>query len=210
MANWTHDNNLFYQSDVIWKNYLHLFVIECTSRAWFVRVFQFERTTFMYWPIECTLKPSCVGMFQLERITFIYRPIECTPRPWFVKMFELEGTTFIYWSIEHTLKASFVGVFQFERTTFKLNTIQKLDLLGCFNLKELPPYISSWMHSKRLICQSVLAWKNYLHLLANWKLFKSLFLRILPLENIVKEVHSSRGELNTLKGLHLSRWFNLK
>jgi hypothetical protein len=26
----------------------------------------------------------------------------------------------------------------------------------------------------------------------------------------VKEVHSSRGELNALKVLHLSRWFNLK
>jgi general stress protein CsbA len=57
---------------------------------------------------------------------------------------------------------------------------------------------------------SVPTWNNYFHLLANWKHSKYLFIRSFSLENIMKEVYSSRGELNTLKVFHLSRWSNLK
>jgi hypothetical protein len=35
-------------------------------------MFQFERTTFIYWPIECITIASFVTMFQFERTTFIY------------------------------------------------------------------------------------------------------------------------------------------
>jgi hypothetical protein len=43
------------------------------------------------------------------------------------------------------------------------------------------------MHSKSLICKGVPTWKNYLYLLANWMHFKSLFIKLLQLESIVKK-----------------------
>jgi hypothetical protein len=43
-------------------------------------VFELERVTFIYWPIECTLRAWFVRVFEFERIPFIYWLIECIPR----------------------------------------------------------------------------------------------------------------------------------
>jgi hypothetical protein len=71
-----------------------------------------------------------------------------------VRVFQLEKTTFIYWPIEHNPKAWFVRVFQLERITF-IYCPTECTTTTCF-------------------FQSVVIWKNYLHLLTNWMHFKSL------------------------------------
>jgi hypothetical protein len=39
-----------------------------------------QKFTYIYWPIECTSKAWFIKLFELAKITYIYWQIECTPR----------------------------------------------------------------------------------------------------------------------------------
>jgi hypothetical protein len=60
-------------------------------------------------------------------------------------------------------------------------------LNGCSKLEELPSSIGQLNALQELDLNECSNLKNYLHLLANWMHFKSLFIKFLQLENIAKK-----------------------
>jgi hypothetical protein len=72
----------------------------------------------------------------------MYQPMNGFAKVGFVMVFSVEGGAYIYWPIDNFARDEFVEVFcQF---------LQELNLLECFELKELPTSIGQLMTLQKL------------------------------------------------------------
>jgi hypothetical protein len=100
MGNWVHWKILICWGVWACKHFLYLLAIECTSKFWFVKMFELVSITYIYWSIECISNFWFVEVLEIAKIMYKYWPIECIEKPSFVGVFELARIMYIYWSIE--------------------------------------------------------------------------------------------------------------
>jgi hypothetical protein len=72
--------------------------IEYNQKASFVKVFQFEKTTFIDWSLNAFENLDLCECFNLQEL-LIHWPIKYITKVLVVGMYELAGITYVYWPI---------------------------------------------------------------------------------------------------------------
>jgi hypothetical protein len=140
-----HSKSFICQSVATWKNYLHLLTNSMHSKFFICKIFTTwkhrERSPFIYGQIECTQSVSFVKVFQFEMTSFIYWSLIALENLELCECFNLqELLTCTLANSMHSKKfscESFICMSLHELLMFigQFNAFKELNLLRCFNLR---------------------------------------------------------------------------